>query len=442
MTEYSKVHFTQAIAEDRAARARQGAAPKFGASGSNVVSITAAADQIGMDERPTPPLDAYGDWGGADFDEHNSKAEQSETAKSLSPRAADLASRLVPMDQIKPVLSSLYLVKGWLERGTSSVMFGPSNVGKTFLALDMAMHVAAGQSWHGNRVPPKETQSGPVVYVAGEGGFGIRNRLEAMRCEHPSLVAACEDGAFFLLPTKLDLCTSHDAAHLVDALASFDPPPALIVIDTLARAMGNGDENTAKDMGAFVASVDAIRDATGAHVMVIHHSGKDAARGARGSGSLKGATDTEIELTREGDVITAEALKQRDGPSGAIFAYQLRSVFLGNDEDGDAVTSAIVEPTDAPTKRAPRLKGQTLIAMQAFGDALSSHGEIKQGSDFPSNRQCVSLEQWREACDRHSLTDGCSDSAARTAFGRAWKALQEKQIIRVIDGFAWRCADE
>jgi hypothetical protein len=112
------------------------------------------------------------------------------------------------------------------------------------------------------------------------------------------------------------------------------------------------------------------------------------------------------------------------------------------DEDGDKVTSAVVEATEAPAKRAPRLKGQALIAMQAFGDALAAHGAVKLGEDFPHNRQCVSLDHWREACDHHSLTDGSSDSAARTAFGRAWKGLQEKEIIRVLDGFAWRCGDE
>lgn len=352
-------------------------------------------------------------------------------------RAADLSAKLVTLDKIKPVLASRYLVKGWLDRGAFSVVYGESNVGKTFLALDMAMHIAVGNDWHGNRVPGAVYC--PVVYVAGEGGAGISNRLAAIKRECPHLA---KDSTFMLLPTTLDLCTSEDAAFLADALLGLDTPPALIVIDTLARAMGNGDENTAKDMGAFVAAVDLLREKTGAHVMVIHHSGKDTTKGARGSGSLRGAADTEIEITRDGDVIFAEAKKQRDMPSGSIFAYKLRSVFLGNDEDGDAVTSAVVEVTEAPAKRAPRLKGQDLIAMQAFGDALAAHGEIKHGSDFPANRQCVSLDAWREACDRHSLTHGRSDSAARTAFGRAWKSLQEEQIIRVIDGFAWRCADE
>lgn len=363
----------------------------------------------------------------------------------LRPRAKALLDQIKSFSAVQSVLSGRYLVKGWLDRGTFSVVYGESNVGKTFFALDLAMHVAAFQNWHGNLVPRKSgDHPGPVVYVAGEGGAGINNPIAAIRTERGDLWEGIQlwDG-FHLLPTTLDLCTSTDAAHLAAVLVRAWPkPPSLIIIDTLARSMGNGDENTAKDMGAFVRSVDFLREKTGAHVMVIHHSGKDTTKGARGSGSLRAAADTEIELTRDGDTILAETKKQRDMPTGSIFAYKLKGVFLGHDEDGDAITTAVVQEVEAPAKRAPRLKGQALIAMQAFGDALAAHGAVKHGSDFPPNRQCVSLDHWREACDRHSLTDGDSDSAKRTAFGRAWKALQEKQIVRVIDGFAWRCADE
>ena len=350
-------------------------------------------------------------------------------------RAETIAAQFLPLSDIVASLDGRYLVKGWIERATASVIYGESNVGKTFFAIDLAMRVAAGTGWHGVRV-----SGGHVIYVAGEGGGGIKNRIAAIKAELPEL-AACADGNFTLLPTALDLHGETDAAALIEAMAAIQQNPVLIVIDTLARAMGSGDENTAKDMGLFVQSVDAIRAATGAHVMVIHHSGKDAAKGARGSGSLRAAVDTEIELTRNGEVIVAATRKQRDMPSGAEFAYRLLTVELGQDADGEAVTSKVVERCDIPPKATKPLNGQTLIAMQAFGDALALHGEIKRGGDFPMNRQCVSLAQWRDACDRHSLTDGQDSSAARQAFGRAWKGLQERQIIRVLDGFAWRVSD-
>ena len=164
------------------------------------------------------------------------------------------------------------------------------------------MHVAAGLPWHGNRVaqPP-----GSVVYIASEGGHGIRNRIAAVRLERPELLS----DRFYLLPATVDLYAPFDAEALALLAGELPVRPGLIVIDTLARAMGDGDENTAKDMGAFVRSVDALRAKTGAHVMVIHHSGKDRSLGARGSNALRAAVDTEIELTRSGKVVSAEARK-------------------------------------------------------------------------------------------------------------------------------------
>lgn len=356
-------------------------------------------------------------------------------------RSEDLAQAMQPLHTVKPALSGRYLVKGWLDRGAASVVYGESNVGKTFFAMDLALHVSARLAWHGVNVAGMGDKEWPgkVYYLALEGGTGFSNRLCAMRTERPDIFERIEqEGDFVPWPVAIDLHGATDGEAIAEAVNESKDPTALIVIDTLARAMGDGDENTAKDMGQFIRNIDLIRQKTGAHVMVIHHSGKDTSKGARGSGSLRGAIDTEIELTRSGAVVMAETRKQRDLPSDKIFAYTLRSVFIGHDEDGDAVTSAVVEPAE-PVKRATRLSGQQKIAMQAFEDAIAHHGETKHGDMFPDNRQCVSLDHWREFCDRHSLTSGEGESSRRTAFHKVKTALQNKELIRVVDGFVWRC---
>jgi hypothetical protein len=174
--------------------------------------------------------------------------------------------------------------------------------------------------------------------------------------------------------------------------------------------------------------------------MLIHHSGKDASRGARGHSSLRAAADTEIELTRSGTVVMAEAKKQRDVSELGCFAYTLVPVTIGQDGDGDEVTSAVVEPTEA-VKRGPTLRGQQLTALQALDDALAHHGAVKAGDLWPDNRKCVALEVWKDFCDRHSLSSGSGDSSQRSAFHKAWKALQNKGLIRIVDGFVWRVAE-
>jgi hypothetical protein len=363
-------------------------------------------------------------------------------APELAGRAADLSFAMKPLHEIAPVMSSNYLVKGWIDRGSFSVVYGESNVGKTFFALDLAMHIAARVEWYGHKVAGlrADNLAGPVVYVAGEGGRGINNRIEAIRRERSDLTDRIGTD-FLLLTSTIDLCGPSDADALSAACADLHDTPSLIVIDTLARAMGEGDENTAKDMGAFVKNCDILRENLGCHVMVIHHSGKDSGRGARGSSSLYGAIDTELHLTRADNIVTVTQSKQRDMLGDKVFSYSLRTVELGIDEDGDPITSAVVEQAEY-VKPQVRLVGAASIAMQALSDAIAHHGEQKGGDMFPLNRHVVTLERWREYCDRHSLTSGEGDSAKRTAFMRAKAKLQEKELVKIIDEYVWRVLDD
>lgn len=359
-------------------------------------------------------------------------------ARLLTGRAGDLAAALIPLGRVKPILKCRYLVKGWLDQGAFSVVYGESNVGKTFFAMDLAVHVAAGLDWHGSRVPAGDKHAGPVIYVASEGGSGIHNRIEAMRRDNPDLMRRVEErGDFLLLKTGLDLCTSDDSQWLAEAIGSMPRKPSLIVVDTLARAMGNGDENTAKDMGQFVRSVDHLREVTGAHVMVIHHSGKDASKGARGSGSLRAAADTEIELTRDGDTIMAEQRKQRDMPCDGVFAYTLKSVFLGMDDDGDRVTSAVVERTDIQrTDRRQKLSGRAQVALDTLKEVMATKGRTVQSPNLP-NVPVVEIEAWRAACDSVGLTDSENPQTQARIFRRHRDTLMDKDRIRIWESYVW-----
>lgn len=362
------------------------------------------------------------------------------SATKIVGRVADLSAAIRPLSRIKPALRSRYLVKGWLDRGASSVVYGESNVGKTFFALDLALHVAAGEDWRGHRVPDGEKWAGPVLYVAAEGGIGINNRIEAMRHEHPDLmekIEAKDNGAFGLLSEPLDLCTSNDADYLLQAIRDGWSNVALIVVDTLARTMGGGDENTAKDMGQFIRSIDMLRKETGAHVMVIHHSGKDASKGARGSGSLRAAVDTEIELTRSDSVVMAEARKQRDMPCDGVFAYTLKSVFLGKDEDGDDVSSAVLSETDIQmADKRTKLSGRAQVALDALKEVIRDKGRIIKSEDLPAV-PVVNLHDWQAACDRVGLTDSEKSDTKARIFRRHRDTLMDKNRIRIWDNYVW-----
>jgi hypothetical protein len=239
-------------------------------------------------------------------------------------------------DTIEPVTVSPYLVKGFLDHGAMSVIYGPSNSGKTFFALDLAFHVARAVRWRGRRV-----DGGAVLYLAAEGGNGIANRIAALRT-----ASGAADVPLALRRAGLDLLDPRADTGRVIRLArevASVRPLCLIVIDTLSRVIAGGDENAASDMTAFIRNVDAIRQATRAHVMIVHHTGKDAARGARGHSSLRAATDTEIEVSADeiaGRVV--RVTKQRDYEGGEEFRFRLKPVDLGYDQDGDRVGSCVV----------------------------------------------------------------------------------------------------
>lgn len=233
------------------------------------------------------------------------------------------------------------LIKGLIDQGAMSVLYGDSNAGKTFVALDLCYHVATGRPYNGLR-----TTQAPVAYIAAEGGRGAEKRVVALRNKFPE--DQPEDVKLALLAAPVDLLRPDaDLNDLLADLAALPETPGLIVVDTLSRALAGGDENSSVDMGAIVKHLDALRAATGAHVMVVHHTGKDKAKGARGHSLLRAATDTEVEVADAGKVAgvqtgTIGVTKQRDLDKSWAGNFALDVHTLGLDPDGDVVTSCSV----------------------------------------------------------------------------------------------------
>lgn len=230
------------------------------------------------------------------------------------------------------------LVDGLLDQGALSVLYGDSNVGKTFVAMGLAFHVACGSEWAGQK-----TAGVPVVYVAAEGGRGAMRRLHALVSE-----SGRHDVPFRLLPSSVDLLRADaDLEPLISAVKDVEGV-GLIVIDTLSRALAGGDENSSVDMGKLVRHIDRLRSETKAHVIIVHHSGKNQAKGARGHSLLRAATDTEIEVT-SGQI---EVTKQRDMDGTFKRAFRLNRVVLGLDGNDRVVSSCTVAFDNQPSQDA------------------------------------------------------------------------------------------
>jgi AAA domain len=215
-----------------------------------------------------------------------------------------------------------------------------------------------------------------VIYLALEGGAGIRNRIAAAR----ERMALPDTTPLVLVQCPVDLC--HGNADVAKVIATIKliavrlaMPVRIVVVDTLARAMAGGNENASEDMGALVAHSDLIRDQSGACVLYIHHCGKDTARGSRGHSSLKAATDTEIEVTRGAERVSiARVTRQRDMESEGSFGFKLDPMELGRNQRNKPVTSCVVTPADAPpeqTGTAP-LTNVEMIAMRCLDQAMKA----------------------------------------------------------------------
>ncbi|UJX47168.1 AAA family ATPase [Xanthobacter sp. YC-JY1] len=328
-----------------------------------------------------------------------------------------------------------WLVKGMLIEGGLSTVYGPPGTSKTFLVLDLALHVAHGREWFGRRVA-----TGGVVYVSGEGGSGMRQRMKAWRKERDG-----EAGRpFVLVPSSVDLFEGDDGLETLISdvrqhAGMMSAPLRLVVLDTLSRMIGAGDEDKARDINVVVQRAERMQRELGCHVLVVHHSGKDRERGARGSNALLGAVDAAIEISRhETGLCEGKIAKVKDGGDIAPFTYELRQSVLGADEDGDDITSCVVKPSDASpgeAKGLPKLTNPERIAREALIEAIDEQGEEMHGSHAPTSTRGVRVETWREYAYRRGLGD--TPDAKKKAFQRARESLKAKGIIGIWEPFAW-----
>jgi hypothetical protein len=228
-----------------------------------------------------------------------------------------------------------WLIKKVLPHGDVGAVFGESGAGKSFLALDLVMAIAAGTPWKGH-----EVSQGTVAYVCAEGAGGFTVRLRAY-AEHHGIDLA-------LLPIHIlgDAPNFLEKQDIKDLLAALRMLPGLkvIVVDTLAQVTAGGNENSGEDMGRALAHCKALSKGTGAMVLLVAHSGKDSTRGLRGWSGIKGALDVEILVERSDKYRSATITKMKDGEGeGEEFAFSLTSVTVGQDEDGDDVTSCVIQ---------------------------------------------------------------------------------------------------
>jgi RecA-family ATPase len=266
----------------------------------------------------------------------------------------------IEWDDIDPLSDPVTAqIEGWFDLGSLVVGYGAPNAGKTHVFLSMAVSIAAGQPWCGRNV-----RQGGVVYVAAEGGRGLKRRAGAYRKKY-----GWKKIPFWLRSGALDLMRPDgDIKGFIQKIKDIQATGQsveLIVIDTLARVMAGGDENSTKEMSAFVRNCDLIREATGCTVLLVHHTGKDKTKGSRGSNALLGAVDTELMV----EANKVWSTKQRDAEKAAPISFALETVDLGVDANGRPQAGVVLKQTAAAEFEA-RLNENEKTLLEAFDKLL------------------------------------------------------------------------
>ncbi|HAV8660533.1 TPA: AAA family ATPase [Escherichia coli] len=308
-----------------------------------------------------------------------------------------------------------YVIKGLIPAESLCSTYGASGSYKSFLAISWSCHVATGMAWGGRRV-----SKGAVIYIAGEGSMGVKRRVKAWEITHDKVVTdLCIINApvFPASPDYVEQVIR--TAGLVKSRTGENV--RLIVIDTLARCFGGNDENDSRDMGAFIQGCDAIKQATGATVLVVHHSGKDETKGARGSSAFRAALDAEYRISRENSDVTAlvaACTKMKDAEEPKESAYDLKSVEVFTDTDGEEIVSMVV--IDVP--RAPA----ELERIEEAGNKTENHAALWQ---------CIRTRTAHgEPCTIALLRDDMKKLGYEMKNFRRWLGKLEKDGVIYVDG--------
>jgi hypothetical protein len=343
--------------------------------------------------------------------------------------------KLTRFNDVMLSTTASYLIKDIILADCFVILWGSPKSGKSFLGFDMAMHVALGREYRGHRV-----RQGSVVYCALEGGQGFRKRIVAWRMcrlyEHAGHVP------FYLIDVSMDLIAEADVlVGDIKAQLNKGEKPALVVIDTANRALSGRDENSS-DMGKLVKAADVVRAAFGCTVLLIHHCGVSADR-PRGHSSLPAAADASVSGARDkADNVVATTHEVKDGASGTIITSRLRVIELGLDDEGEIITSCVIEPVEAESEGEALAKIKLSDKVKAVFDALikavKECGEkppiSKQVPHEPDIQVCP-VEVWRDYYYQASID---KPDTRQKAFVRGVEKLKSLGFVGIWCDYAWQ----
>lgn len=319
------------------------------------------------------------------------------------------------------------LVGNLIRQGTTGQIFGPSEAGKTFVALDLALCIATGKDWNGYKC-----QKGLVIYCIGEGWSGFRNRIDAWQTSNGN-----PDIRLFHTSRNVINFEQAELEAAADELKLYEQETGhkvgLIVIDTLARHLA-GDENSSSEISRFVNKVDALRDHfPGSAAIIVHHSGHGNGDRARGSSALRAAMDFEMNCSKNSLTFT----KMKDGAKPDPIAFVLDVVEIGNSADGEPITSCVVSYGKKPESLSSGTPAAKIYAIENTAIKALKRASIKHKKRV-AGKYGAHIDNWRSSfygLRKKETNHNVLQNTLKTSFRRAKKKLLELGHIEQVENF-------
>jgi hypothetical protein len=323
----------------------------------------------------------------------------------------------------KPVT---YLIDQTMETDCLALLFAPMSAGKSFLAISWACSVATGTPWL-----DREAKQGAVFYLAGEGHAGLSRRLAAWELQSGNELASAPLFVSKVPAQLMDMKSAVDVVKSIERLAAVHGRPALIVVDTFARNMGPGDENSNADISVFVNHIDHMRAHLGCVVLLVHHTGHMEGERARGGSSLPAAMDAIYRIDNKASGLSLIHVKAKEDELSSPLALSIEQVELPGwlDAKGRVMNSAVMVAGVAVSMGQydkPLTQTQQDV-MNAFFTAAREYGVLDADGEFAG----LHVEHWRTEVYKNSTAD--NTAAKKTSFHRARKDLAKLGQITVSD---------
>lgn len=334
------------------------------------------------------------------------------------------------LEPISSILKKRYqanwLVENFIEKKSLCMLFGEPSTCKSFMAMELAYCIGSGIDWYGNPV-----SKGEVIYIAGEGASGMQKRFEALTDKYGS-----SPQGIYVSSKPVEMINPTSVKEVLDIINQLGIKPSLIIIDTLHRNFGEGDENSSRDVGVFVKHMDELKNATDAAILVIHHSGHGEKAHSRGSSAIRASLDSEyqVKAKQDGVELVCRKMKEFDKPDAMEFVLKPIQV---NTASG-TLDSAYLELATLG-KPAANTRSQQLL--QALNDATAAHGipvtnTLLQAVPHLSGKLCVPVQEWRKAAYSLMATELPKQASRQATFNRCRNTLIQDGLVIENNGYA------